>query len=127
MWSLLTIRFYAFLFGCIGSRLLFTLLAAYSSPLVLPILGGVALIPVLGWFYILFVEPRDTGLEVFGDEIWWKSLRPIHMLLWAFFAYLAIHGNPRAWIILAADTVGGLGAFLFFHGTRGTLMRMLQG
>jgi len=85
-----------------------------------------ALLPVVGWFYIIFIGKRDTGLEVFGESIWWKSLRPIHMLLWAFFAYLAIIGSPRAWMILAVDTVFGLSAFLIHHWREGNLPMMLK-
>ena len=25
---------------------------------------------------------RKTGLEVFGDKIWWNNLRPIHGILY---------------------------------------------
>ena len=121
----LKIRFYAFLFGCIGVRALLTYLSAIAPAFYLRLLGLFACIPVLGWLYILFIEPRDTGLEVFGDPIWWKSLRPIHALLWGFFAYLAFHGNRNAWMVLAVDTTFGLAAFLQFHGSRGHFKRML--
>ena len=74
-------RFILFLFGCIGTRLAFTAITAYSSISFLKILGIIALIPVIGWFYIIFIGKRDTGLEVFGGKIWWKHLRPIHMII----------------------------------------------
>jgi len=89
-------------------------------------LGYMALLPVMGWFYIIFIGKRDTGLEVFGESIWWKSLRPIHMVLWGLFAYMAIVGLPRAWVVLAVDTVFGLCAFLFHHWREGTLSLMLK-
>ena len=111
----LKIRFFLFLVFCIGSRLLFTGIVALSSGWILKVLGLIALIPVVGWFYIIFIGKRDTGIEVFGDKIWWKNLRPIHMLLWGTFAYLAISGNPRAWIILLVDTLFGLTSFLVYH------------
>jgi hypothetical protein len=121
MWPLLKIRFYGFLIGCIGSRLLFTLASAYAPRFYLRLMGAVALLPVLGWISILFFHPRDTGLEVFGDEIWWKHLRPIHTLLWGFFAYLALQGNRHAWMVLAVDTLVGLGAFFHHHSVQGNL------
>ena len=77
--------------------------------------------PVLGWFYILFIGKRDTGREVFGEKIWWNSLRPIHMILWALFAYLAITGSRNAWIVLLIDTMFGLASFLIHHLNEGNL------
>lgn len=119
MISKLQARFFLFIFGCIGSRSLFTLASYYSPAWILQILGFIALIPVIGWFYIIFIGSRDTGLEVFGDKIWWKNLRPIHMILWGFFSFLAINGNRSAWIVLLVDTVIGLTAFLCYHGMSG--------
>ena len=119
------IRFMLFLFGCIGSRLLFTTLSAFSSGLMLKILGVIALIPVIGWIYIIFIGKRDTGLEVLGDKIWWKNLRPIHLILWSFFAYLAINGNRNAWIVLLMDTLFGLSSFLVFHWNEGNFNKLL--
>ena len=121
----LKLRFFLFLFGCIGSRILFTILAAFSKGWVLQLLGIIALIPVIGWLYIIFIGERDTGLEVFGGKIWWQKLRPIHALLWAFFAYLAIMGNNKAWIALAVDTTFGLTSFLAHHWSEGNLKKML--
>lgn len=122
----LQFRFWAFLIGCIGSRTLFTLLARWlGSSLYLPVLGGIAIVPVIGWLYILFIEPRDTGIEVLGDPIWWNTLRPVHTLLWGFFAYLALTKNRHAWIVLGVDTLVGLGAFLIHHGREGNLRKMV--
>lgn len=126
MLSLLKIRFFLFIFGCIGSRLLFTLVSYYSPTWILQILGFIALIPVIGWFYIIFIGSRDTGLEVFGEKIWWKNLRPIHMILWGFFSFLAINGNRNAWIVLLIDTVIGMTSFLCYHGMTGNLEKMIK-
>ena len=120
------LRFFLFLFGCIGTRTLLTILSAHSKGWFLKFLGIMALFPVIGWFYIMFIGERDTGLEVFGGKIWWQKLRPIHALLWAFFAYLAIGGNDKAWIVLATDTAVGLTAFLSHHFVEGNLKKMLQ-
>jgi hypothetical protein len=122
----LRIRFWLFLLGCIGSRSVFTAVAAYAPCRLLRLLGGVALLPVIGWFYFIFVGRRDTGPEVFGDRIWWTSLRPVHMLLWGFFAYLALWKcHPSAWVVLAVDTLFGLGSFLAHHAQAGHLKTMV--
>ena len=120
------IRFYAFLFLCIGSRLSFTILSAIASGWFLTVVGIIALFPVLGWFYIIFIGKRDTGIEVFGEQIWWKNLRPLHMFLWGFFAYLAITRNRRAWVVLLIDTFIGLSAFLLHHQSEGNLNKLLE-
>jgi len=118
-------RFFLFIFGCIGSRLAFTALSAYASNTFLKILGIIALIPVFGWLYIMFIGKRDTGLEVFGEKIWWKDLRPLHTILWAIFSYMAISGNRKAWMVLFIDTMIGLSAFLIHHGQQGDFKLLL--
>ena len=118
-------RFFLFIFGCIGSRLAITIVSAFASNILLKILGIIALIPVFGWLYIMFIGKRDTGLEVFGDKIWWKDLRLIHTLLWAAFSYMAINGNRKAWIVLLMDTVFGLISFLLFHWNEGNFNKLM--
>ena len=126
MLNSIKIRFLLFLFGCIGSRLAFTALSAFASGWLLTVLGILALFPVFGWLYIIFIGKRDTGLEVFGGKIWWKNLRPVHLILWAFFAYLAITGNRKAWIVLLVDTLFGLSAFLIHHWTQDNFKRLQE-
>jgi hypothetical protein len=123
--ELFTIRFFAFLFGCIGSRLSFTIVSAIVPNWILRIMGIIAIFPVLGWFYFIFIGKRDRGLEVFNELIWWKDLRPLHMFLWGFFAYLAISKNHKAWIVLLIDTFIGLSAFLIHHQMNGNLKKLL--
>jgi hypothetical protein len=118
-------RFFLFIFGCIGSRLAITIVSAFASNILLKILGIIALIPVFGWLYIMFIGKRDTGLEVFGDKIWWKDLRLIHTLLWSAFSYMAINGNRKAWIVLFIDTLFGLLAFLVHHWREGNFRLLL--
>lgn len=122
----LTLRIFLFLFGCIGTRIAFTVLSAYSTGGFLQFLGLIALLPVIGWFYLIFIGKRDTGPEVFGGKIWWQSLRPIHMMLWGLFALLAISKYSKAWVILAADTTFGLLAFLYHHYMNGDFKKILM-
>lgn len=126
MWSSLQIRFALFLIGCMGSRFLFTAASAYVPPSYLPWLGGLAMLPALGWFYLTFLGERDTGPEVFGELIWWKHLRPLHMILWGFFAYLAFQRNTHAWIILLTDTLVGLFSFLEHHYSMGNFSKLIK-
>lgn len=88
-------------------------------------LGIVALIPVIGWIYIIFIGKRDTGPEVLGGKIWWKNLRPVHTVLWTLFSYLAINGNRNAWILLLIDTLFGLASFLVFHWKEGNFSKLI--
>ena len=118
-------RFILFLFGCIGTRLLFVFIAKNTSTHILLYLGYLALIPILGWLYIMFVKSRDTGLEVFGEKIWWKSIRPIHIIFYSIFAYLAINKNKNAWMALLADVTFGLSAFLYHHYFAGNFNMLL--
>ena len=126
MLNTIKLRFFLFLFGCIGSRFAFTVISALASGWILTLLGIIALIPVIGWFYIIFIGKRDTGLEVLGDKIWWKNLRPVHMLLWGFFSYLAITGNKKAWLVLLVDTLFGLSSFLVYHWSQDNFKKLSE-
>ena len=118
-------RFLLFLVGCIGTRILFTVISLFASGVLLKLLGIVALTFVIGWIYIIFIGKRDTGGEVLGGKIWWKNLRPFHALLWGLFSYLAITGNRNAWIVLLFDTIFGLSAFLIFHWNEGNFSKLM--
>ena len=122
--ELFTIRFFAFILFCIGSRLTFTIASAIVPDWLLRIMGFIALIPVIGWFYLIVIGKRDRGIEVFNELIWWKDLRPLHMFLWGFFAYLAITKNHKAWVVLLIDTFIGLSAFLIHHQMEGNLKKL---
>lgn len=119
-------RFLLFLFGCIVIRIIFVIIAKNASPELLQKLGYLALLPVIGWLYIIFIGKRDTGGEVFGEKIWWKNIRYIHTALYASFAYLAINKNTNAWIFLASDVSFGLLAFLVHHSTIGSFDLLLE-
>ena len=114
-------RFLLFLIGCIGVRTLFVYVAKMAQPKTLQLLGCLALLPAVGFLYIFLTDSRKTGGEVFGEKIWWNSLRPIHGLLYALFAYFAITKNRNAWKFLATDVIIGLGAFLIYHTVNNNL------
>lgn len=41
----------------------------------LSIMGLIAFISAIGFFYIYAAGVRQTGAEVFDDKIWWNDLR----------------------------------------------------
>jgi hypothetical protein len=116
-------RFLLFICGCILTRSLFVLIAKNYIEY-LPIMGGLALGPMVGFFYIYFTNSRQTGNEVFGDKIWWNNLRPIHGTLYAIFAYMALNRDPNSWIILLVDVIIGLSGFLYFHYNEGNFSKL---
>jgi hypothetical protein len=105
-----------FLIGCIGTRALFAYLAKIANTQYLRWLGYLALLPAIGFIYIFLTGSRPTGLEVGGGRIWWNNLRPLHAIMYALFAYLAITGSTMyAWKVLVADVSIGLLAFLVHY------------
>ena len=112
-------RILLFLFGCIGFRFLFVIIAKYINTNYLKYLGYLALLPAIGFIYIYLTGSRKSGPETFGDKIWWNNLRPIHAILYLLFAYNAIIGNKQAWIYLLVDVLFGLISFLIYHYIKG--------
>ena len=104
-----------FLFGCIFIRSLFVGIAKSVHVKHLKYLGYLALLPALGFMYIYLTGSRKTGLETFGEKIWWNNLRPVHSILYIAFAYNAIIGNKHAWVFLAADVFIGFFGFVLHH------------
>ena len=103
-------RWLLFLFGCILTRLLFVYVARFSSPILLKLMGYIALLPAFGFLYLWLFNKRQFGFEAAG-EVWWKNFRIVHAILYFIFAYMAITSNKNAWIVLAVDVLFGLGLF----------------
>ena len=112
-------RFLMFLLGCIGMRLAFVVIAKNINARYLKYLGYLTLLPAIGFMFIYLTGSRKTGMETFGEKIWWNNLRPIHSILYFLFAYNAIIGNTNSWIYLLVDVIIGLTSFLIFHYYRG--------
>jgi len=119
-------RFLLFLFGCVGIRSLFVIIARYINTKYLKYLGYLALLPAIGFIYIYLTGTRKTGAEVFGEKIWWNNLRPIHSILYFLFAYNAIIGNKQSWRYLLVDVLIGLISFLIHHYTNGDILKILK-
>jgi hypothetical protein len=115
-------RFLMFLIGCIGTRSLFVIIAKYINTEYLKYLGYLALLPAIGFMYIYVSGSRKTGLEVFGENIWWNDLRPVHSVLYFLFAYNAILGNKQSWIFLLIDVLIGLTSFIIHHYINGDFL-----
>ncbi len=108
-------RFLLFLFGCITLRCFLVLLAKRANKNLLLVMGTIALLPAIGFFYLFFSGKRKVGSETFGDKIWWNNLRPVHGMLYFLFAIYAIRGDKRAWMFLLIDVIFGIVSFLVFH------------
>ena len=119
-------RVLMFLIGCIGIRSIFVIIAKNINTIYLKYLGYLALAPAIGFMYIYLTGSRKTGAEVFGEKIWWNSLRPIHSILYFMFAYNAIIGNKQAWIYLLVDVLIGLISFLINHYVNGNMLKLLN-
>lgn len=107
-------RWVAFLLGCIGTRLLFVILARFAPSKYLPYMGFLGAIQGLAFLYLWLTKGRQTGFEA-GGKIWWAPLRVIHGLLYLTFAHLAFKKSPNAYMPLAADVIIGLIAFFMHH------------
>ena len=117
-------RMLLFLIGCIGTRSLFVYIAKNIGLRYLPLLGYLALLPMIGFIYIYFTGSRQTGAEVFGAKIWWNNLRPLHALLYGLFAYYAIQRANFAWKFLLADVIIGFFAFIMYHYNSGDFAKL---
>jgi hypothetical protein len=113
-----TKRIIVFLFGCILTRTILVLMAKNLNKEYLKIMGYLAIpIGVSFWYLYLVGNARaDAQLEWLGDKkIWWDDLRPVHGSLYLLFAVYAIQQKNCSWIILAADVMIGLIAWLVHH------------
>ncbi len=119
-------RFLLFLIGCIGTRSLFVYIAKTIDSQYLPYLGYAALLPAIGFLWIFISGSRQTGAEVFGNKIWWNSLRPIHALLYVGFAYSAINRKSYSWMFLLVDVLFGLVSFLIHHYRAGSFQLLFS-
>ena len=100
-------KFYTFLIGCIGLRIILSLLAKNADTKTLRYMGLLALIPAFGFLFLYTFDLRKTGFEA-GGNIWWKNIRPIHGVLYLLFAIFAIRGFKYSWTILDLDVFFGI-------------------
>lgn len=112
-----------FLFGCIIARLYVShWLCVYTNGEnvhLMPIIGVILCSIGIGFWYIYWFDVRKTGVEVFGDEIWWNNLRPFHGMMYLL-AGGAIFSNDTSykhygWKLIFIDTIVGLVKHLEHH------------
>ena len=109
-------RVVGFLVGCMGARLALVYLAyKYPQKLAVPFTAAAVALSI-GFMLIYVFGLRKTGPEVFGDTIWWDSLRPFHSILWGLFAFQISNGNPDSYLIILMDTLLGFLAWSLHHG-----------
>jgi hypothetical protein len=118
-------RFLLFMLLCIPSRLFLVYLAKTLNRNYVYYMGWLAILPAFGFLYLYFSGARKTGAEVFGDRIWWNSLRPVHAFLYLSFAYKAIQYHEDAWIPLAIDVQLGILSFLLQYYRENYFSRLL--
>ena len=119
-------RFALFLLGCIPVRIMLAYVASIASPWLLKVLASVALVIAFSFFYLFLTGARKTGIETFGQPIWWNKLRPVHGILYLLFAIEAFKGKRTAYKFLALDVIIGLLSFLAFHMWHGDLQRVMS-
>jgi hypothetical protein len=114
-------RFVLFLGLCIPIRsfLIFLAYKFKNNTKYLKIMGLILLVPAIGFLYIYVTNSRKTGGEVFGGNIWWNDLRPIHGLNYLMFSICALSNNKymnnNAWKLLLIDVFIGLTSFVLYH------------
>lgn len=118
-------RFLLFLGLCIPIRLLLVYITKNVNKYYLKIIGFLALLPAIGFLVLYFSDKRKTGLEVFGDKIWWQNIRIFHGLFYLVFSILAILGIKKAWILLFVDVLFGLISFLIYHYNADNLKKII--
>lgn len=102
-----------FLFGCLVSRLLLSLIAKNVDIQYLSYSGYITLIPSLGFFILYLFDLRKTGFEAQNNIVWWNKLRPLHGAMYLLYSIYAIKKEKFAWIVLFFDFLFGLGIWLY--------------
>ena len=74
-----------------------------------------ALLFSMSQFYLYINDLRKTGIEVFGADIWWNQLRPIHGMLYLLFCIYTYKNQDHAYIPLLVDIIIGIISFILYH------------
>jgi hypothetical protein len=119
-------RLLLFLVGCMSARLYLsrvlynieigtieTIIGSKLTKVISIVIGIIG----VGFWYIYTNDLRKTGVEVFGDKIWWNDMRPFHgsMYLLAGITLMSVDHRHYAWKLILVDTMVGLIKFLEHH------------
>ena len=104
-----------FLIGCLGARTGIAYLVKRFGQGHRLLIALLLVLPAIGFASIYLLGLRRTGGEVFGDKIWWNSLRPFHALMYFGAAAAVYFRKKNAYLLILLDTLVGLGAFCRFH------------
>ena len=108
-------RYLLFVFGCMTSRLMLVYGAHQLDTTHRKYLATALLIPMIGFLYLYVTNSRDTGPETFGAQIWWKDLRIVHALFYAWFVVDAYLEKPNAYVPLLLDVIFGFFSFIVHY------------
>ena len=109
------IRVPLFLIGCLGARTAIAYLVKTFGQEHRLLIALLLVLPAIGFTSIYLLGLRQTGGEVFGDKIWWNSLRPFHALMYFGAATAVYLRRKNAYLLILLDTLVGLLAFCRFH------------
>ena len=108
-------RILLFTFLCIPTRFLFMYLSRKYQNIYGKYFIFVALLFSLAQFYLYINDLRKTGIEVFGADIWWNQLRPVHGVLYLLFSIYMYKDYEYAYIPLLLDIIIGIVSFTLYH------------
>jgi len=115
-----------FLFGCVGSRVLFSILLQLAPEMLSYTLCAVCLAISVG-FVVIWATGARKKKGAFDNKIWWNSLRLVHaafFMLTAWFLYTKKQYLASTVILL--DTSVGMIAYLVNHYHEGNLVKLLE-
>jgi len=100
-----------FLFGCMPTRIVLTLLPLYMNKEWLFYYGFVLGAIALSFLYLYFADMRLNAFEA-GGHTWWANYRILHGFLYLVAAIYAFQGLQIAWLPLFIDTLLGFSLFV---------------
>ena len=108
-------RKYAFLLGCVITRILLAFIVKTIDPKHLKIVSVLAAGLAIGWIYLYVFKKRQHAFEA-GGVTWWNRYRPIHASIYLLVAYFAYtKQQTKAFYMLLVDVIFGLMVWLHHH------------